>query len=166
MFFFFSSRRRHTRCSRDWSSDVCSSDLVWLRHRRPRAGTAARNVGSGCDYRKGPVRNSGGEKDKTTLAAVKGRQAQAESSNMTRRRGDSAYGDKPGHFQLALSRSTENLAMNVARHRSERPPGFMTVLSTLLRVRAMSQSSLSESEKRRSSLYCFEVKVSPIFPFV
>src|SRR2546429_3713734 len=27
-FFFFSSRRRHTRCSRDWSSDVCSSDLT------------------------------------------------------------------------------------------------------------------------------------------
>src|SRR5256884_1551917 len=25
--FFFSSKRRHTRCSRDWSSDVCSSDL-------------------------------------------------------------------------------------------------------------------------------------------
>src|SRR5690606_40575534 len=28
--FFFSSRRRHTRFSRDWSSDVCSSDL-WQR---------------------------------------------------------------------------------------------------------------------------------------
>src|SRR6266699_4569536 len=27
--FFFSSRRRHTRCGRDWSSDVCSSDLGW-----------------------------------------------------------------------------------------------------------------------------------------
>src|SRR5690554_3975107 len=27
-FFFFSSRRRHTRCGRDWSSDVCSSDLI------------------------------------------------------------------------------------------------------------------------------------------
>src|SRR6266498_2140269 len=26
-FFFFSSRRRHTMCGRDWSSDVCSSDL-------------------------------------------------------------------------------------------------------------------------------------------
>src|SRR6266542_708103 len=26
-FFFFSSRRRHTSCDRDWSSDVCSSDL-------------------------------------------------------------------------------------------------------------------------------------------
>src|SRR5256884_1649361 len=30
-FFFFSSRRRHTRCSRDWSSDVCSSDLTCFR---------------------------------------------------------------------------------------------------------------------------------------
>src|SRR5207247_5936725 len=34
---FFSSRRRHTRSTRDWSSDVCSSDLesaagVFLRH--------------------------------------------------------------------------------------------------------------------------------------
>src|SRR3712207_9542056 len=28
MIFFFSSRRRHTRYWRDWSSDVCSSDLV------------------------------------------------------------------------------------------------------------------------------------------
>src|SRR5690606_24329314 len=32
-FFFFSSRRRHTSFSRDWSSDVCSSDLprTWYR---------------------------------------------------------------------------------------------------------------------------------------
>src|SRR6478752_3801469 len=35
-FFFFSSRRRHTRCSRDWSSDVCSSDLRRLRGARRR----------------------------------------------------------------------------------------------------------------------------------
>src|SRR5437899_12444423 len=28
MTFFFSSRRRHTRCLSDWSSDVCSSDLT------------------------------------------------------------------------------------------------------------------------------------------
>src|SRR5690625_8033134 len=28
MLFFFSSRRRHTRWPRDWSSDVCSSDLM------------------------------------------------------------------------------------------------------------------------------------------
>src|SRR5205814_7368833 len=28
LIFFFSSRRRHTRCLSDWSSDVCSSDLT------------------------------------------------------------------------------------------------------------------------------------------
>src|SRR5437899_10188996 len=32
MFFFFSSRRRHTRCLSDWSSDVCSSDLFKFTH--------------------------------------------------------------------------------------------------------------------------------------
>src|SRR2546430_4299314 len=33
LFFFFSSRRRHTRFDCDWSSDVCSSDL-WQRRRQ------------------------------------------------------------------------------------------------------------------------------------
>src|SRR5207249_5480425 len=32
--FFFSSRRRHTRSKRDWSSDVCSSDLSFSQQRR------------------------------------------------------------------------------------------------------------------------------------
>src|SRR5256885_9359859 len=36
-FFFFSSRRRHTRLQGDWSSDVCSSDLPAARGRQPRA---------------------------------------------------------------------------------------------------------------------------------
>src|SRR6266436_8864955 len=46
-FFFFSSRRRHTRCSRDWSSDVCSSDL------RRRSGTARnRSLGRCCSSRR------------------------------------------------------------------------------------------------------------------
>src|ERR1039457_619033 len=31
LFFFFSSRRRHTRLQGDWSSDVCSSDLAEVR---------------------------------------------------------------------------------------------------------------------------------------
>ena len=39
MFFFFSSRRRHTRSKRDWSSDVCSSDLN-ARRRETRTGYA------------------------------------------------------------------------------------------------------------------------------
>src|SRR5205814_4996818 len=33
--FFFSSRRRHTRCLSDWSSDVCSSDLALVPAPRP-----------------------------------------------------------------------------------------------------------------------------------
>src|SRR5690606_40874016 len=33
--FFFSSRRRHTRLSRDWSSDVCSSDLAHRSRQSP-----------------------------------------------------------------------------------------------------------------------------------
>src|SRR5438105_10966783 len=40
--FFFSSRRRHTRSTRDWSSDVCSSDLLLT----PMANTSAEPIGS------------------------------------------------------------------------------------------------------------------------
>src|SRR2546429_5478552 len=52
---FFSSRRRHTRCSRDWSSDVCSSDLhllesellrAALRHRADRTRPRQRPLGT------------------------------------------------------------------------------------------------------------------------
>src|SRR2546430_8122985 len=53
-FFFFSSRRRHTRFDCDWSSDVCSSDLLEI-HRMgtrltvfPRAARAVRR-GIGAD---------------------------------------------------------------------------------------------------------------------
>src|SRR5699024_11322892 len=38
LLFFFSSRRRHTRSKRDWSSDVCSSDLVSAETVRVSAG--------------------------------------------------------------------------------------------------------------------------------
>src|SRR3712207_8763438 len=47
--FFFSSRRRHTRYWRDWSSDVCSSDLyaLGIRHVGERtAGILAHELGS------------------------------------------------------------------------------------------------------------------------
>src|SRR5690606_39560340 len=43
--FFFSSRRRHTRFSRDWSSDVCSSDLAQATRVVSVALTAARGLG-------------------------------------------------------------------------------------------------------------------------
>src|SRR3989454_4750164 len=41
-FFFFSSRRRHTRLQGDWSSDVCSSDLLRDQERRARAPVPGR----------------------------------------------------------------------------------------------------------------------------
>src|SRR5215467_15231205 len=43
LFFFFSSRRRHTRLHGDWSSDVCSSDLE--RRRQLRELAEPRGVG-------------------------------------------------------------------------------------------------------------------------
>src|SRR5690606_40603523 len=45
----FSSRRRHTRFSRDWSSDVCSSDLIHpsLLPRHPGLDTHARALAAG-----------------------------------------------------------------------------------------------------------------------
>src|SRR5712675_2052026 len=45
VFFFFSSRRRHTRCSRDWSSDVCSSDLQLTCVYDPSVGTQGGDTG-------------------------------------------------------------------------------------------------------------------------
>src|SRR3989449_1089404 len=44
VFFFFSSRRRHTRCSRDWSSDVCSSDLVGIQGNHRAVGELVERV--------------------------------------------------------------------------------------------------------------------------
>src|SRR3712207_7141687 len=49
IFFFFSSRRRHTRYWRDWSSDVCSSDLGGKRrsHQKPPGGDSETVRGDG-----------------------------------------------------------------------------------------------------------------------
>src|SRR5437763_16608782 len=67
-FFFFSSRRRHTRYIGDWSSDVCSSDLPPLRRlrarrTRPRAGTARPSGGRTstdiCSAARKPARRGG-----------------------------------------------------------------------------------------------------------
>src|SRR6266496_6007501 len=55
-FFFFSSRRRHTRSLRDWSSDVCSSDLEAMRAVNPAIVYCA-ITGYGQD---GPLRDRSG----------------------------------------------------------------------------------------------------------
>src|SRR5256886_17016378 len=49
MFFFFSSRRRHTRFDCDWSSDVCSSDLDEQRSPAAASGEGARGQGKQSD---------------------------------------------------------------------------------------------------------------------
>src|SRR5690625_5533766 len=54
--FFFSSRRRHTRWPRDWSSDVCSSDLGPVRARGGDADPARCTA----RLRSVPVRRGGG----------------------------------------------------------------------------------------------------------
>src|SRR5262245_63884420 len=55
--FFFSSRRRHTRCLSDWSSDVCSSDLVAI---SLALGICADGCGFGGDGQRLRHRGSGG----------------------------------------------------------------------------------------------------------
>src|SRR5438034_8839968 len=62
-FFFFSSRRRHTRSLCDWSSDVCSSDLL-------AAGVAA-GLWSGQKSHSGSGRGAGqeGQNDSTCVVA-------------------------------------------------------------------------------------------------
>src|SRR5699024_11307802 len=56
VYFFFSSRRRHTRSKRDWSSDVCSSDLYlilffvyWVKHNEHLTTVHFRSLPNSCD---------------------------------------------------------------------------------------------------------------------
>src|SRR6266576_6012089 len=59
--FFCSSRRRHTRSLRDWSSDVCSSDLATLD--RLSGGRLTLGVGLGSDRSGGELSKTGEEID-------------------------------------------------------------------------------------------------------
>src|SRR2546422_10820959 len=72
LLFFFSSRRRHTRCSRDWSSDVCPSDLPDRAAERPAVAP---------DRRRGKL---GPQADGQLLCAC----TQADAANAALGRGD------------------------------------------------------------------------------
>src|SRR5207245_11261707 len=80
-FFFFSSRRRHTRCYRDWSSDVCSSDLYMrLFHVAPGKGQCVAPVAQCGEldlFRPTSVRPG--------FAALEGEQASAEPKGVKER---------------------------------------------------------------------------------
>src|SRR2546429_7051617 len=75
--FFFSSRRRHTRCSRDWSSDVCSSDLGAPERSssavkvRPKMGLAP-NVSKKFQLTRPPSTSSGRDRKSTRLNSSHG----------------------------------------------------------------------------------------------
>src|SRR5256885_7291498 len=64
MFFFFSSRRRHTRLQGDWSSDVCSSDL-----RSCRVLQGAKEMGGGEVVTKSGLMTGLGESKEELLEA-------------------------------------------------------------------------------------------------
>src|SRR5438105_10591723 len=68
-FFFFSSRRRHTRSTRDWSSDVCSSDLAHRAATGVVRGPRGRAASGGAGGPGGRVRpaHAGGAPVKLTL---------------------------------------------------------------------------------------------------
>src|SRR5699024_11930842 len=55
--FFFSSRRRHTRSKRDWSSDVCSSDLITLRSTKIRTLDGALTIVPNSKLTSTPITN-------------------------------------------------------------------------------------------------------------
>src|SRR5260370_8524731 len=68
LFFFFSSRRRHTRFKCDWSSDVCSSDLF-----RRSASSAEDNKADEADRRKPSLRmgsKSPGHNESKTIGGL------------------------------------------------------------------------------------------------
>src|ERR1035441_7554686 len=64
LFFFFSSRRRHTRCLSDWSSDVCSSDLGDAESRRKTRRGGRERVKGGPGFARSPGCGVSGEREK------------------------------------------------------------------------------------------------------
>src|SRR5690625_7408639 len=71
MSFFFSSRRRHTRWPRDWSSDVCSSDLLDLGP-EPFRGLSGVELGFEHDRTVDQVQRGGEAEDRGHLGPARG----------------------------------------------------------------------------------------------
>src|SRR3989449_2173973 len=94
IFFFFSSRRRHTRCSRDWSSDVCSSDLP--RSRGARA-EGIRDPGRGAEEaRAHPRQDRRGDAEEVLRGERAARAEVREGRQAHRRRSGAGRGGEDG----------------------------------------------------------------------
>src|SRR6516162_11373602 len=72
-YFFFSSRRRHTRLQGDWSSDVCSSDLEQQPGDRPRAAArlSLKYAGKTSHARYAETRAGSSQRDDRTRPAAR-----------------------------------------------------------------------------------------------
>src|SRR6266496_6385052 len=92
-FFFFSSRRRHTRSLRDWSSDVCSSDL-------PRPDRRSRRRGSGPNRARRARRPPAGDRPRDDGGAVT--EARGEAGPPHEALADAA--DQAGRLQRVTER--------------------------------------------------------------
>src|SRR5438034_1731514 len=103
LFFFFSSRRRHTRSLCDWSSDVCSSDLATITLTNPGTiGTVASvprlMKGQGSIIATGAIRTIGGAKVMTITSTYDHRIIQGAESGMFLRRLDDLLQGADGFY--------------------------------------------------------------------
>src|SRR3989475_11206862 len=105
-YFFFSSRRRHTRFDCDWSSDVCSSDLATCGACRPRpagpAGSGAARGGGAAPRRRAATsaRNQIGRascRERVEISVV--------AVSLKKKKKDNVSGVHGGESQMDLRRS-------------------------------------------------------------
>src|SRR5688500_20153742 len=88
---FFSSRRRHTRLQGDWSSDVCSSDLIGLDGARTpdlREDRGARPVEADVRMRFNPTRESARSEERRVGKEGRGRRPAGQTETKTKTRAD------------------------------------------------------------------------------
>src|SRR5690606_40449751 len=75
LWFFFSSRRRHTRFSRDWSSDVCSSDLEDQRRKLASGALVIVDAGEGFELLPRAAADQVRERDESMIVVDHGQAA-------------------------------------------------------------------------------------------
>src|SRR5690625_7985522 len=102
--FFFSSRRRHTRWPRDWSSDVCSSDLG--RHVTQHCATVPANHG-GADARRNVIVTGGNIRSQRPQGVERGFAALSQQIGRAscRERAERAEGGGGGEVEAATGRA-------------------------------------------------------------
>src|SRR5438874_13829198 len=146
-FFFFSSRRRHTRSLRDWSSDVCSSDLaVWLagvqKATRIETRVAARRAPGSVNH--DPLRRTSVRMEfANTQSGRPDRSRRAQPSACSRCECISLVRHWPRNRPLARTRQAARYQQRAAAGRSREPDTRRRAPATL------PQEPAREQQKRR-----------------